>query len=151
MGAGASASSAGSMAEEPDDDALLSFLGEDVDRAERLLSRAERLMLLGLKRKTFWDVVQHLEAKLAPKVGMREKKPYKKRPKKKAPHQGGNCIFDQLIGTLKSWDGKDGKPKDDEVKAFLKQLLREGPQETNVKALEIKLMALTPTLFASWA
>lgn len=75
--------------------------------------------------------VQHLEAKLAPKVGMREKKPYKKRPKKKAPHQGGNCIFDQLIGTLKSWDGKDGKPKDDEVKAFLKQLLREGPQETN--------------------
>ncbi|CAK9028910.1 unnamed protein product [Durusdinium trenchii] len=44
MGAGASASSAGSMAEEPDDDALLSFLGEDVDRAERLLSRAERLM-----------------------------------------------------------------------------------------------------------
>lgn len=57
MGAGASASSAGSMAEEPDDDALLSFLGEDVDRAERLLSRAERLMLLGLKRKTFWDVV----------------------------------------------------------------------------------------------
>lgn len=50
---GASATGHGNLVEEPDDETLLSFLCEDVDRAERLLSRAERLMLLGLKRETF--------------------------------------------------------------------------------------------------
>ena len=77
--------------------------------------------------------VQHLEARFAPKAVVREKKPFKKRPKNKPAPQDGNCIFDQLVGALKSWSGKDGKPKDEDVKAFLNQLLRGNPVSSKQK------------------